>query len=181
MVIRWSLFSVEKRKVEMGQNIAMTPSTLPLHDIHLPVPVGWWPLAPGWWILCGLLLLLVVASWIFRRFRQRRRLRRLALRQLEELARLPEIQLVTALSRLLRQAAIVHFPRHETAGLTGQDWLEFLDRSFPDSPFTSGVGGCLRDAPYQPEAQIDGVALVDLCRRWLKKLPPQNQNAVRKL
>ena len=164
----------------MAQNSAMIPPNLPLHDIHLPDPVNWWPLAPGWWILCGLLLLLVVAVWEFQCFRQRRRLRRLALRQLEELTKLSEILLATALSRLLRQAAISHFSQQDCAGLSGQAWLEFLDQPFNNQPFTNGVGNCLSDAPYRPETQIDSVALIDLCRRWLKKLPPQKRHSKRK-
>ena len=152
---------------------AMSSPDLPLRDIHLPADIGLWPLAPGWWLLLGLLILCALALLLVVRFRQRRRLRRLALCRLEELNHLPEPQLATALSRLLRQAAISHFPSHEIAGLTGQGWLEFLDRPFTDQPFSSGVGHCLSDAPYRPAVQIDGPALVALCRFWLKKLPPQ--------
>jgi len=152
---------------------AMSPPDLPLRDIHLPTAIGWWPLAPGWWLLLGLLVLAGFLFLLVVRFRQRRRLRRLALRRLEELSQLPEPQLATALSRLLRQAAISHFPSHEAAGVTGQAWLEFLDRPFTDQPFSSGVGNCLSDAPYRPVVKVNGPALVALCRLWLKKLPPQ--------
>lgn len=152
---------------------AMSSSALPLRDIHLPSDVGWWPLAPGWWLLLGLSILSALAMLLMLRFRQRRRFRRQALHQLDELSLLPERQLTIALSRLLRQAAISHFPSHETAGLTGQVWLEFLDRPFTDHPFSAGVGQCLSDAPYRAVVHIDGTALVTLCRLWLKKLPPQ--------
>ncbi len=152
----------------------MTAANLPLHDIHLPVPISWWPPALGWWILSGLLLLIPFFIWGLRRFRQRRRMRHIALQKLEKLAGFPETELLTALSRLLRQAAIAHFPQQDCAGLSGQAWLEFLDRPFHDHPFTTGIGSCLSDAPYRPEVQIDTVALINLCHRWLKKLPPQN-------
>ena len=152
---------------------AMSPSDLPLRDIHLPPDLGLWPLAPGWWLLLGLLIIAALSLLCVLRFRQRRRLRRLALRQLDELAMHPESQLASALSRLLRQAAITHFPRQETAGLTGQAWLDFLDRPFKDQPFRSGIGRCLSDAPYRQMVKLDSTALVALCRQWLKKLPPQ--------
>ena len=32
-----------------------------LRDIHLPQPISWWPPAPGWWILLGLLLVSILA------------------------------------------------------------------------------------------------------------------------
>ncbi len=163
----------------MGQASAINPVDLPLRDIHLPAPIGWWPVAPGWWILVGLLLLSLITIWSLRRFRQRRRMRRLALCQLEELAKLPETELPTALSRFLRQAAISHFPQQDCAGLTGQAWLEFLDRPFADQPFTTGIGSCLSDAPYRQMMQINAVALITLCRRWLKKLPPQKLHSGR--
>ena len=148
---------------------------LPLQDIHLPDAVGYWPLAPGWWLLFGLLVLLMALSFLGWRFWQARRLRRLALAQLSALTELPAGELARALSRLLRQAAISHFSRQDSAGLSGQAWLEFLDLPFADRPFSEGIGRCLLDAPYRPasqvEPQIDGAALLSLCRRWLKKLP----------
>jgi len=145
------------------------PNDLPLRDIHLPAEVSSWPLAPGWWVLLVLLIVGVVSAW---RYWRGRRLRRLALGRLEQLTGLPDAELATALSRLLRQAVISHFPQNY-AGLSGRDWLDFLDRPFTDRPFSQGVGRCLLDAPYRADAQIDNAALIDLCRRWLKKLPPQ--------
>ena len=41
----------------------MDPTELPLRDLHLPNPVGWWPLAPGWWFLIALALALM--AWMF--------------------------------------------------------------------------------------------------------------------
>ena len=35
----------------------MNENALPLRDLHLPDAIGWWPLAPGWWVLIALSLL----------------------------------------------------------------------------------------------------------------------------
>ena len=37
-----------------------------LRDIHLPEPISWWPLAPGWWLLIIIALALMV--WATRFF-----------------------------------------------------------------------------------------------------------------
>jgi hypothetical protein len=157
----------------MPSNPIVTPPDLPLRDIHLPSEIGWWPVALGWLLLLGLMVLVAIAVWLFLVYRRRRRLRRLALLRLSELSALPEGQLVRSLSRLLRQAAISHFPHNETAGLCGDDWLEFLDRPFVDKPFATGIGRRLIDAPYRQDVTLDRAALIALCQRWLKKLPPQ--------
>ncbi|HYN78294.1 MAG TPA: DUF4381 family protein, partial [Lamprocystis sp. (in: g-proteobacteria)] len=60
-----------------------TPPTLPipaaadplagLRDWHLPAPVAWWPPAPGWWLVAGLVMVGVVVGWAWWQRRQRRR------------------------------------------------------------------------------------------------------------
>jgi hypothetical protein len=150
---------------------AIDPQTLPLRDIHLPDPVGWWPPAPGWWLLAVSALLLAAGLWwLLYRYR-RGRFRRLALAELDRLAELPTAELAAGLSQLLRRAALCHFPRRDCAGLSGVYWLDFLDRPFTDRPFADGIGRCLLDAPYRPEADFDRGELIDLCRRWLTRLP----------
>ena len=60
----------------------MDPSEIPIRDLHLPEAIGWWPLAPGWWVLIVLLgigLLLLLRKWF--RIHARGAARRLALRQ----------------------------------------------------------------------------------------------------
>ena len=147
------------------------PQTLPLHDIHLPDAVSWWPPAPGWWLLCGLGLLLLAGLLLFRRHRLRSRYRRLALHEIEQLVQFPPADLAAELSQLLRRAALCHYPRRVCAGLCGEDWLEFLDQPFADRPFSRGIGRSLLDAPYRQDSVLDDQALLALCRRWLKQLP----------
>ena len=58
---------------------------LPLRDIHLPEPVGWWPPAIGWWLLPVCVLgLIVLLIWLIRR-RMRITPAKLALRELKSL------------------------------------------------------------------------------------------------
>lgn len=149
-------------------------ATLPLRDIHLPPAPGWWPPAPGWWGLLGLLLLLAISLFLLIRRTRRSAYRRQALRQLAALEtdqQLSPAELLTALSALLRRAVLCAFDRKSCAGLSGEAWLQFLDRGFRDAPFSTGPGRCLEQGPYQPECSFDRAALLTLCRQRLQKLP----------
>ena len=152
------------------------PEHLPLRDIHLPAPVAWWPPAPGWWGLLLCCLLLVFSVWAFIRIRRRGRLKTqslLALRQLaEQFERDGDAQrLTTHLSTLLRRVALSLYPRRQVAALTGIEWLRFLDSSLTpggnEKAFSEGVGRVLTEAPYNPNCRVDGVALINLIRRWI--------------
>lgn len=170
----------------------MNPTQQPaliLRDIHLPDPVSWWPLAPGWWMVFALAILISVTTlFVVRRYRQHS-YRRVGLQQLATLesaaiTQQDQRQLIQQLSQLLRHMAILHYPQ-SCAGLEGQEWLTFLDQPFhkqaaPDNrPFSEGPGQCLGYGPYQQHiVEIDQVALITLCRRWIKKLPlPQQRRS----
>ncbi len=160
----------------------MNPEALPLRDLHLPEAIGWWPLAPGWWLLIALLLLglALAARASFRRHR-RNAARRAALAELARLksawdADRNSAALAAAVSDLLRRAMLAYAPRHEVAGLTGRAWLEWLDRGLERRPFSNGPGQGLADLPYRDPrsvAEVDVDALLQTVRRRLQTPLPE--------
>lgn len=161
----------------------MNPETLPLRDLHLPDAIGWWPPAPGWWLLLGLLLLgsALAARALYRRNRHNAA-RRLALAELARLKKAWDRDrntavLATATSDLLRRAMLAYAPRHEVAGLTGRAWLEWLDRGLERQPFSRGPGRNLEDLPYRDPAvsagDVDVDGLVKAVRRRLQTPLPE--------
>lgn len=148
-------------------------SDLALRDIHLPAPVGWWPLAPGWWLLAaGVPLMLALLFWLYKKFTRKTAVKaaKQSLMALRDDATLDDRQKLAALSVLFRRTAVSLFPRAETANLTGDAWLAFLQRPLKDTRFTEGAGRLLSDAPYRREAPDAGAlqALFQLYEDWLK-------------
>jgi hypothetical protein len=109
------------------------PASLPLREIHLPESVGWWPPAPGWWLLPVLLLLGLGAAWFSRLLYRRRKYSAISMAR-KELAAIRSHyaadrdagRCVRSVSGLLRRVSISVFPRAESAGLTGHEWVAFL-------------------------------------------------------
>lgn len=147
----------------------MDPQEIPLRGLHLPETVGWWPLAPGWWLL--IILAVIAAGWLIRAWLRQRAhaaARRKALRKLEESRSAyayhgNPVTLGAEVSELLRRTMLAYAPRAEVAGLTGDDWLAWLDRDLDEPQFRQGAGRSLLDLPYRnPESvakdvDIDGM------------------------
>ncbi len=140
--------------------------TLPLRDLHLPEPVGWWPPAPGWWLLL-FVALVTIAYGVLRAYRHRQRnaARRYALRELaryeaEYRKHKDPVTLAKQLSQLLRRGMLAYAPRTEVAGLTGEDWLRWLDRGMPLPYFHTEGGRSLLRLPYRNPG--DDVTDVDI-------------------
>ena len=154
----------------------MDPSQLPLRDLHLPDPVGWWPLAPGWWLLLAMLAAALVWLAVVARSRHRQgAARRHALRKLRELERRyaedgDAVQLAIDVSALLRRAILAYSPRADVAGLTGPAWMERLDSGLAAPLFADGAGRALLDLPYRrpgADHSADVTALLSAVRRRL--------------
>lgn len=161
----------------------MDPEQIPLRDLHLPTEIGWWPLAPGWWIL--LAVAVCVLAWYawkaLLRWRANRA-RRIALRELAFIAQRFDqtgdaVSLARELSELLRRALLAYAPRHIVAGLTGERWLAWLDRGLEEPVFARGDGRLISELPYRDpqraDAAADTAALIDAVRRRLQTPLPE--------
>jgi len=150
----------------------MNPTQLPLRDIHLPDPVGWWPPSIGWWVLAIALIVLAVAIiTACLRWRRQRPLR-LALANLDQANLwLQDGRLNDALqlaSQTLRRTAIT-LAGDTVAGLTGQAWLVWLDSRWQREGFCRGAGQLASSAPYCPPGSVsyeEASDLLELARAW---------------
>lgn len=153
----------------------MNPDLLSqLRDIHATPEVPWWPPAPGWWLLAGLLLL--VLAWLGRRGLARLRnhqRRKQMLAWVEHLnsamdpAKEPQAYLST-LNRIFKLVALRAFPDRHCAVLAGQEWVDFLVGQFGDAA-AAGPLAALATGPYDPAPRFDAGELSHLTRLWIRK------------
>lgn len=114
-----------------------TVQTLPLRDIKLPAEPGFWPLAPGWWAVAALVLLVTV--WVAIKWYKHHQKKRRWLAIDQQLSDLEfafrtskdEQKLLTDVSMFLRR--FVKFQLHQVAAssLAGHDWIEHLNQQQP--------------------------------------------------
>ena len=149
----------------------MPMESLPLRDIHLPDPIGWWPLAPGWWGLLALVTLLVgILVYLIRR---RRRVTpiKLALHELSLLEANPALsarEQLEALSILMRRVAMTLYPREDVAGHAGEDWVNWLNNATGKAYFEGELGRLLMFGAYSEAPSASSVAeLLTTYRQWL--------------
>ena len=147
----------------------MDPEQIPLRDLHLPEAIGWWPLAPGWWFVIAVAaIFLVYLIRQYLRTRAKGAARRHALRQLGALqAEFEEhrnaVAFTSKLSGLLRRTMLAYAPRHEVAGLTGDEWLAWLDRDLDTPRFKGEAGRKLLEIPYRkPGDDVSAMELRDV-------------------
>ena len=162
---------------------SIDPQQLNLRDIHLPEPISWWPIAPGWWLIAASIILIAIVIYLFKTAKQKRQLKQQLGNDIHtELATIKQqfqqthnkVQLAKALSILLRRASISYYPEKDIAGLTGNNWLNYLDNTHTAASknrlFHSDIGKVLLSAPYLPETAelaFDAQALISLCESWL--------------
>jgi len=131
-----------------------------LHDIQLPDPVGWWPLAFSWWILIfSIIAIIAGAIWYYLDQKRRNIYRRSAVQQVEEILQQTdstENVKISAINAVLKRVAVTAYGRLITASLHDQAWLDFLSETASYIPQPEHLQDVLNLA-YKPnqEDKID--------------------------
>lgn len=145
-----------------------------LKDIHVPDPILWWPLAPGWYLV----LIIILLSGLFLTFRLYKR-HKYALAKKQALLLLINYQKLyekepnapktcAQISELLRRVALVYYPREQVASLHGDQWLEFLNQTSKGIEFES-VRHLLLDAPFKTEETMNILPFFESATLWVKQ------------
>ncbi|GGY63941.1 DUF4381 domain-containing protein [Marinobacter zhanjiangensis] len=142
-----------------------------LRDIQAPPPAGFWPPAPGWWILAALILVTLTVAVVLGWRRHRRQAPKRA--ALARLARYtvpsqPGPDWYAGLNRLLKEAALARYPGDRPAALSGEQWGRFLARTSgdPGRPWQQLV-----DASYRPRSELPPTEAWQLAEHWIRRQP----------
>ena len=106
-----------------------------LRPLHLPAADFSWPLAPGWWILASLfVIVLILVLTALYRSHQRRAVLRQARAELRKIAtrwgdRESSQDAVVAINALLKAVALHYQKDTTTASLTGKNWQAWLQNT----------------------------------------------------
>jgi len=154
--------------------VAKADPLMQLKDIHLPEPVGFWPIAPGWYGLIILLLLGILGlTYFIQRQHKNARAKKQALQLLDsykvQYEQDKNAQLMSSrISELLKQVALVYFPRSEVASLHGESWIEFLNNTSKGIDFNP-VKLMLLEVPFKSTATLDLTPLIVKAAQWIKQ------------
>jgi len=155
---------------------------LALKDIHLPDVSLWWPPASGWWLTLLLVILLVVYLPRLLRWLRWKPVKTISLSELariraDKLGGLDEQRVSQQISILLRRTVISYCGRINSAGVTGQNWVEQLRQLAGIECFNTEQKEWLSIGQYQPSARCDTEELLQSCETWIRALPRRNSNA----
>lgn len=97
-----------------------------------PSPIPFRFVAPGWWVLVSVLILIVLfISFLVLRHYKRNLYRKQALRRLEKIIHSSQTSLlqlqVYEAAILIKRVAIARYGRNPVAGLSGQEWIDWLN------------------------------------------------------
>jgi len=131
-------------------------------EISDPKTIHWFPLATGWYFVGALVVIFL--SW--RLFLAAKRYkanayRRNALRQLEIIntdfnnGNLNHKQYLQQLRKLLKATTLVIYQRHEVASLSGQQWMQFLNKKTDKSYFDKNTLDLMQHSTYQQQYEAD--------------------------
>ena len=134
-----------------------------------PVPV--WPPAPGWWVVGAVVAAALLAYAIRARVRYRANAyRRSALAILHDIA--VDDAAPTRVAALLKRTAIAGMGREAVAGLSGEEWVAWLNGRVGRPLFSDQAARLLAELMYRPGVTPDQAATTELIRAaqaWIRR------------
>ncbi|WP_444994224.1 DUF4381 domain-containing protein [Aliikangiella sp. IMCC44359] len=128
-----------------------------LKDIHLPQPIEQFQLAPGWWVLIGLTIIVIILL-IRRYFKKRQSLRYLkpALNELKIISDAkPDFKSAAQISALMKRVFLIYYPQHEVASLSGENWVNFINQQAEKTLLNEEVIQLFSAVIYKPNQTIE--------------------------
>ena len=155
-----------------NQNTASIES-LNLGSLYEPDAIGFSFQSPGWYILAGILFLVVVYFFIlWARDYVKNAYRREALKNLSAIeagiGQHKEKESLQDALVLLKIVAIQTFGREKVAPLSGSDWLGFLEERGKDTPFlkySAAISASLYRSEEPGKKEVENI--MDLSKRWI--------------
>ena len=154
-----------------------------LRDIHLPKEIGYSPLGLGWYILIGLILLILISLGLsYYYIYQKRLIYKKALITLKSYKKDYQdgkavVLIASHLSEWLRQVALTYYPKENVAGLKGSLWIAFLVETGFGDLFQHDP--TLLDIPYQRTSLANLNPWFDACEKWIHSIQMKSVNKKR--
>ena len=140
------------------------------HDIIVPDAIGYFPPAPGWYVL-GLLALALLFHFAIQTYAKYKKnlYRREALKELESFSEQSQEETVLLLS-LAKRVAIVAYGRERIAKLSADSWWDFMEEHSKvkvSKELRKNIAKILYDKGYESK-QSDALAIKTFVTLWIK-------------
>ena len=155
-----------------------------MQDIQLPDPISAFPIAPGYWLIATILIVLVL--WLGKRIYKQHQYhapRKQALTLLQSFD-IDDDNFAAQVNSLLKRTALTYLPREHLAKLNGKPWFDWLDTRLPATQ-QHKIGDLLIKRHQASGLDLnEKVQLLHLAKAWLSNkhrfsdvtLPSQNQH-----
>lgn len=144
-----------------------------MRDVHLPTDIGWWPLAPGWWIIIVLLLFAGIATtYLVFKNKRRQAYRQFALKELNHNYTLCQETGSTraylqSANAILKRCVLHASGTSDAARLSGKAWLNTLSAMIPGD-LSDQVETALGILIYQAESDLDVKLIHSELQDWVR-------------
>ncbi|AOE49317.1 DUF4381 domain-containing protein [Kangiella sediminilitoris] len=150
-----------------------------LRDIHSPTNIDWWPLAPGWWVIIALFILvaaLLIAKYFVKKHHYR--FSHYAIAELSDLKNSHESRWLAQTQHIMRRLSLCYLPRQSVTQLSQNEWVDLL-KATNNNSLSSKSLQAFGDLPFKPAEEtevLDRHQLISEVIDWAAQLPEQSKS-----